>query len=882
MSTQLIDARAHRLRLIAPGAGEGATATLLGTTYGFTELPVSHLPSSADLVEGSYTGRLGDSGEYSLRFPNVAGSKGLYRELFDTDGAQQFVEIYRDSFLEFVGTVARVDIDRGQVVVSGTDAWSLLRRAYERDRVWTGAPQELIQAYTRVPVQIVGDDFDGPSLDAAWAIEGGVNVSVAIVNGCARIAHSAAPSGTPAIRRTISLSSDTWSVSATFQRASSKSSSAGLELLTSGLVSVGKIDINVPPSFTWEGQTLTIPQVTYDQVIPLTVEIARRGRWVFGFMNGQLMGILPVGTSTIARLRVLGYGEFLSAVGSIDVERVQMIEQQSLLARGADLGDYVLPGSYPTGGLRGRYFDGASMQGLSSANRNSRILDPSRAPYGERLDATVDAAALGLPMQPGNSGDYFAVRWFGAVYLRGDLGNYVFELTSVTDGVRLWVGKTAWGAQLIDSWAAASGTKTGTWTAANYGSNAGWYPIVLEYFCDTSAPAITLKFTPPGSTYTDPGGTSITASTKVTIPATSLSPLGCFDNRVQGTSHFDLVQSIAQQFGYQLWCEPMQLESGEFPGRLVPRVRVGSDRDLVLQVDDIDAAEPIMQPGLTLDSSDQSVTVIGSGAGLADGAGSQVTAQVTDIAGAAAALFVLTSWVDAGDIAFADLLRARLSAELALRGSPWEEVRGVPRAQERLADTWPLSSTLSAMRWRPGDGVRLDLPDIGVSDAAPRQILQVTRTFAAEGRTGTQVAFRQRPRSAARSARQLFRAALASQRSYQGRPVTLAGNVVVTSSVGAGAFTDYSRTTLLPSDKVVRAYVRITYNNNAMSLGLEVNGIDRTAALGGGWTVIPVNIDITAYATQASSVSNELYARIQNNGAGVTSVTHQMIVEVLR
>jgi hypothetical protein len=393
-----------------------------------------------------------------------------------------------------------------------------------------------------------------------------------------------------------------------------------------------------------------------------------------------------------------------------------------------------------------------------------------------------------------------------------------------------------------------------------------------------------LQVTPPASTYTDPGGTSITASTKITVPSTSLSPLGCYDNRVQGASHFELVQGAAQAFGYDITLEPQSLESGEFPGRLVPRVRVGDDTDVILEPEDTDAAEPALNPGVTFDASDQTVNLIGTGAGIADGRGSQTTGEVADLAIIDTGLFALEAWVDAGDIAFTDLLAARLNAELALRGTEWEEVRATPRAQERRADTWPLSGTHSAMMWRVGDGVRLRVPDIAVEDTEPRQIIQVTRTFNPEGRTGTQVAFRQRPRSPAKTVRGHLRSALALGRSYQRQKVTLNTELVNSAgaSVSAGGATGYGMINLSPGDKVVRAYCRIYLNTASQSLGLEINGSERTSSLGGGWSTVPVEIDFTGYATQASTTDNRLYVRVLNNGGLSTTPSFQVFVDVLR
>lgn len=891
MSAQVIDGRGFVLRHVAPTASwpsEGGTATVLGRTYGFTVLPMSHLPTSPDLVEGSYTGRLGDAGEFSLTFPNVAGSKGLWRERFSADLSREFIEIYRDEVsaqtLEFVGSIQRVEIDRGVVTVSGTDAWALLRRAYEQDRHWTAAPQEVATAYTRVPVPVIADDHD----DDNWTTVAG---SVSFTGG------QMVMTGTGAVNaeqeRPVTITSDTWRMVCKIDRFTTTTGVSSLRIFlrtTTGtsIVSLGDAFAAVTPRpFRLESdgrsERLIDGRNFVHEIGPMTIVIERKGRWVYGYVNGQLVGIVSYDLSTGDLEWVIRAGSDLSGTHVVYVDSFLFEEDQQLLARGSDLGDYVLPTDQPTGGLRGRYFNDADLE--NSGDRVHVTMAPNREPYGERLDPIVDTSGgLSLPLQPGNSGDWFAVRWFGSVYLRGDLGDYTFEVTSVLDGVRLWVGKTAWGDHLIQDWTTSAGTNTAVWDASDHGSAAGWYPLVLELFVNTGTPAIRLQFTPPGSTYTDPGGTSITASTKRVIPATSLSPLGCYDNRVQGASRFDLVQGAAQQFGYQLWCEPMQLESGEFPGRLVPRLRVGRDTDVVLEVEDRPGVEPALSPGVTIDGADQAVALIGTGGGLADGSGSQVSAEVYDLAGMADALFSLRAFVDAADIAFPDLLAARLSAELGLRATPWEEVRATPRAQEQLADTWPLSQTLAAMRWRPGDALRLIVPDIGVEDTSPRQMLQVTRAFAAGGRTATQVAFRQRPRSAARSVRSLLRSAIASQRSYQGQRISLPSNYIdsSTGTVAASGYTRYTQVALYPGDRIVRAFVRLAFNSAAQDVGIEINGTDRTSALEGPWSTVPVEVDIARYATQVSATDNRLFMRLQNQGGSATAIEFQLFVEVLR
>lgn len=882
----MIDARGHQLRLIAPTsqrASEGGTATLLGKTYGFTALPISALPTSAELVSGSYTGRLGDSGEYSLTFPNVAGSKGLWREIFDPNLALQFLEILRDGVLEFVGAVQRVEIDRGKVTVSGPDAYALTRRVYERDRTWTASPRDVWDAYTRVRVPIEADDFPGNSLAGNWNIlgAGGATVAGGICTSTAAGGNFAGLSDTA-----VPFTSDSWRAVVRFKGiAAGVLPTLAIDLTTTVGLLYGFAPNRLELQSTVSGAAVTTgaaAPITPDKAGPVTMVLERQGRWVFGYVNGVFAGVLPF-DAAFSPTTFRAYGFCTSGGCTVRIDSIVISELKPFLIRGSVKGDYALPGSQPWGGLRGRYFSDADLQGLTATARGARVLSPVRTPAEERLDLVIDSGGGGasaIPPPSGNDGNYFSIRWFGSVYLRLDLGNYVFELNHA-DGVRAWVGKTAWGDQVIDDWVVgASRLVTGTVNAANLGAKAGWYPIVVEHKHDTTAWGIQMKFTPPGTGYTDPGGSAIVASTKIVVPQTSLSPLGCFDNRVQGTAHFDLVGQVAQQFGYQLWCEPKSLESGEFPGRLVPLARVGTDRDVVLRVDDMDGDEPLFSPGLTIDGSEQALAVIGAGAGLPDG-GAQVTGEVSDLTRLTSGLFAMEQWIDAGDIGYPDLFAARIAAELALRNTPWEEVRGTPRAQERLADTWPLTGAAGAMRWRPGDGVRLNLPELSTIDTSPRQMLQVTRAFVGEGRVGTQVAFRQRPRSAAKSVRGALRSAISPQRSYQGQVIPLASEFI-TAAVAAAGFSAYSNLALYPTDQVLRAVLRIPLNSAAQALDVEINGTLRASNLGGTWTKNNVEIDITSYANQNSATDSRLFARIKNTGGSTTTVQFQVVVTVLR
>lgn len=896
----IVDGRGFAIRHVRPGPGEGAaTVDVLDHQMGFEWLPMSTLPTSPDLVEGTYTRRLGDAGEFTLRFPNAASSRGLWREKFHEAGALEWIEIYRAGVLEFAGVIQRVEVTRGTVTVSGGDGWELLKRAYERDRTWNHAPADVIDHYTQVWVEELHEDWSDTS---AWTV--GAYGTFAAVNGQGVMAGGASETVVLATRPIDDIDGD-WEIETGVQVRTDPFGlgvSAAIDIIRSGIPSSSNgvyINNRAPGGTSRSGRVTPDSGLGTVSVLGSAagdinawslrhqIRIRRVGRWLMAWIDGQLIMAAETGTGSLGHtLQIVltwvgpsdpGSPENPSPANTCTAtwDPITLRRLRPFLRRGTSRGDLVLPGDHPTGGLRGRYHNLAANSGFASVpERRVRSLSPVSEPYGQRLDETIDTSGgLSLPLKPGAADDWFGVRWTGSIWLPLAVGAVQVRLLGTDDAGRLWIRDTRWGRQVADGWYGGPGTSEGTFT----GEADGWYPIVVEMVEDAGVATITLQVR--GRGWTDPGGAVIPADTWTTVPSTSLSPLGCHEARIQGQSHFAIVQDVAQQAGYQLLFEPMSLESGEFPGRLVPRLRVGRDTDVVLEVEDSDAAEPIMEPTVTRDSSEQTTRLIGAGSGTADGRGSQTMVEVADHA--TASLFDLEAWVDAGDASLPQLLEARANAELALRNTPWEEVRGVPRGLERLADTWPLTGQLSAMRWRPGDGLRVSVPEIGVRDRECRQLTQVTRQFAAEGRTGTQVAWRQRPRSAAAALRRLALSQALGQRSYQPQHQTLVSSYIST-SVAAGATTDYAIIPLQPQDDVVRAVVRASLNPGGGTLGIEINGLVRTTELGGGWVTVPLEIDITPFATQASASDNRLYVRLSRTGGSTGVIQFQTIVQVLR
>lgn len=871
-----------------------SSTLVLGKPYRAKALPIAYAPGSADLAAGSYTHRLNDSGEFSLTFPNREASDGLpWRERFDTAGHLEFVEVWRDDVLEFVGSVQRIAVDRGQVTVSGPDAFGLLRKAYESDRSWTAGPADVVDTYTGVWRDLVAEEFTSdPGTKFRRATSGfssdASSTTLSVANGIATFANAAGTGLYVSVPVNAHDAPGDWQLDIVFAAGSTATGGTFDPFLgvldkdgatqfwvsvTASTATTGSaaVTFRVSGSTNIVGPTYPVP---ISGMLPMTMTLRRAGRWLFAYVNGKAVGVGPAPTYAPGRLV---FGSFTGSSITLKVESLRYRVRSPFLRRSTTTHDRYLPGDYPTGGLRGRYWSDTDLQGLSASDRAAQILAPQRQPRDERLDATVNTGSITVPVS--GATDYFSVRWFGAVYLRGDLGDYQVRLSGMVGGGRVWVGKTGWGDQVIDDWTVAgSRTTSATVDSTAWGDRAGWVPIVVEFHDDANTQAVALDFYSP-SAYTDPGGTAIAATTWTTIPSTSLSPLGCFDNRTQGASHFDLVQQAASTFGLSLWCEPQQLESGEFPGRLLAKARYGRDTDVILQGEDVDPAEPLIGPSSEVDATDIATTVRGGGAGASSG--SAVVGETFDPSSALAALFDLQAYTDAADITIRDLLGARLEAELALRLVPWQNITGTPRAQERLADTFPLAGSYSAMRWRPGDAVRLWLPEVGVADYVPRQIIQVTRDFQPDGRTATSVGFRQRPKAVGSTLRRLTRAALAPQRTYQRGLVTLSSTRVV-DTVGAGSYTNVMYLNLSPADQVLRCMVSIVGNSAAQSLGLEINGNDRTSALGGGWTLVPLAVDATAYAAPNSSTDNRLYMRVKNNGGSSTIIEAQFFLDVLR
>jgi hypothetical protein len=632
---------------------------------------------------------------------------------------------------------------------------------------------------------------------------------------------------------------------------------------------------------------------------PHTMTMSSDGRFRRAWIDGYLLGSVPETESGChPAMSLAGQGATAQIVVT---EWYARVHQPFLM--GANKGQYVLPGTihtYPWGGLTGRYYNDLQWSNRKEAGTAEyqrmcfapEVSQNTNWQYKDRTDAELNSSVEPLlPPSPGVSAEneYWSCRWFGSIYLKLASAGTHKLIVEVGEqcGVRVFLGKTGVPPGAIESYIETSiGTaRTVTSEFSNNFYEAepkdGWYPIIIEFFHGTGKvegtgvkKSITLKFEAP-ATYTDPGGKTITTKTITIVPSTSLSPLGCVDQRFQGTSHYTILKEIGESFGYQLTVEPRQFESGEFPGVIIPMARAGRNTDEIIESDSILARSPITAFGSVADATDQATSLHGSGSGLPNGQSSQIaveefainrlsTAQLTiEQPGFAAdetpnyesALFDLQAWVDSSGTNSPTLLGNIAASQLALQEAPWQNVEGEPLARDRLSYGFPLRGPLAAFHWHPGDGVRLWLPEINVTDTEPRQLLQVTRNFGPIGRHSTQVGFRQRPLDRTQQVNRLLAKGAQNGRSYQGAAVTVPTNPILESIIGGGNSNPIV-VALAPSDIVISAQLLIYTNQETatpfkpvpLTVQMVKAGVwtNITSMLGGGenYSRVPLVIDL--------------------------------------
>ena len=929
----VLEGRGYEIRLVGPeadvwpGSTPGVAAPPVAlTTYAVLNqpamsarrLPMTNSPNSPDMVSGEWTGRINDAGDFQLVFPNKEASDGLpWRNRFDPSLKRQWIEIYNDGYLEHCGCIEIVDKQRDQITISGHDGLWQTKMAYERDWIVTQAPRDVIDRGTQVSIPVLTDNFSPGSLDPQWTVTATHSSTVTVGSSGGLLMDVSNILGTAEIDSpTISLNSDTstWRAIVTIAQVSLGTLSLfiteGNGMVFQFLLGAGLAILAFLP-FGSGATTVAVTAVPKSVAYSLMLE--SDGEWINAFCNGQFVGGCRrrsdfSSTNSLQANVTLDKIDTVHATATISGIFVEAL--QPFLMAGTDGGDYVLPGfddTYPSGGLHARYFNNLDIQG--DANRLLKIHHPSRTQaysgsggfeYANQQDATINAQQNPLP---GAATSNWSCIWFGAIWLNLSAGNYIFEIdypaVANNQAIRVFIGKTQPGSYRLNNWGTFfSNISGGTFSFNTTQLTAhlsydggtvvrdGWYPIKIEYAVDgTAAAAPVFKITNSPATYTDPGGTVIAAGFQSTVvPATSLSPLGCVDQRYQGISHFDIITKTSQAFGYQISCEPKQIESGLFPGVCAPRIREGSDSDAILKPDDTQRSdtEGLLNYGNKLDGTDTCTSLAGNGAGFQNGTQGQLQGFIYDPNSLAAALFNIQGWQDFSDASFESLLQSLLNSELGLRLAPWQLVTGDPIGHPRLANMWPLSSALAQMRWRPGDGVRIYARDIGVIDLRPRQLLTVTRQIHPNGITGTQVGFSARPKTHEQQLAKAIYQVRRLGRNYQRQLVTLQSDLspyISAGTIAPSGFTAFFGVALLPGDQIVQAQVRFAYNGG--TVGLEINGTDVTTNLNGPWSGLPITINITSLATTAPN-DGRLYLRGINKGGSSIAIQPQLILDVLR
>jgi hypothetical protein len=630
------------------------------------------------------------------------------------------------------------------------------------------------------------------------------------------------------------------------------------------------------------GSPRTVRQTT--DIVALggyTLALELRERWVYFYIDEALVGVTSVwaGDPDTANAQLLLLSES-NPDDFADVAYLILRRTRPWLLRGSDLGAYRLPGAPTPGGLMGSYF--AEDPTLDSDD--AMVLSPMNKPYMRRLDAALSfdaTAALPNTWQPAGTpqGEHFSARWTGAVYL-DDPSAYQFRARA-TDRVRVWIGKTLLGDQIIDDWGSGHTTMTTTASVemplADFGNEPGWYPIVVEYSNVNGVgglivesnknrlmyPGLTLF--PDDDIFPGPEWTTLGA-----VGGLPLAPEGIYEDQVRADSHYNVLKSLADTFGLQFTSEPMSLESGEFPCRLAPRVRVGRDYNKVITDRDIGPTDDEATSIQLTVNAEQSVSTIQADAqGVADqNLSAQLTAEVIDFGRLSSHLFIHSDQEQAADVSIPALLHQRLNSLLALRSSPWEEVGAVVAGRRELLDSFPLTGELAEIAWQPGDGVIRKLHSIRVEDTTPVQMVAVQQGFRPDGAGVPQPSFRQRPRSFREYLRRLQKQVLDAQRNYQG---TMSRD---TGSWGSTANADaYSRVPL-PTDvtNVTKAEIVVLAVSGATTFSLEVNGIIRYTGL-----LTVGRYDILPWVARPNGVDPRMFARaIVTAGPGPVEIQLQI------
>jgi hypothetical protein len=808
----ILEALPVQLRLIQRAA---AGTTVVGAMFA-ARSPLG-VNGTRGYQGGRYETALSEEGSSTVTFPNAAGSDGrLHRDRFDclTRASYQlgdeWIEVWHGlagrGRLLFVGTPTDWQVSRTTITLTLVDGAGLLESQREfAAGFWHHAPRDVFEHYTKAWTTVVSDDFAAGIDSTRWQqpVAGGLSMSLNATTYWEGI--------TPFVDRA-------WRLEVTYDRTLAGTGQVALEMR--GGPSDSRMQLSIRANNTTRVVIGDNTLISEDVVVAAQFELVKKGatlamelrdRFALFYVDGKLVHVLEeslLQSGVVYRPGVLwpGTGDATATGTVIEVKSVMLRRCDPYLMRSTtNRGDLRLPGLRPSGGLRGTYFDDADLRQHATAPYHRRVLGPTRSPYAKRQDATINFAVATPPawQPPGPpSGEYFSVRWTGAIFLDLAASDWFVKLASVQDSAKLWIGRTMWKDMLIGTWGAGGGTVTSGSLRTHLDSSvSGWYPVRLEFAQMGGSGGIALQWaTTVGGAYT-------------AVPATSLSPYGIHEADVRYDSHAEQLKAVATTFGLQYRCEPRSLESGLFPGEVVPRVQVGRDTDKVLTPSEATEVE------VSGSARDTIQTLLADAAGLSDSANAvQLTTEAIDYASVRPSgiadrhMMVHTAYESLADITDPVMLATRLAAMLGLRLAPWEEIAARPRGARELRDTFPLTGSMALFAWEPGDGVRIVDDQLGFADTAPRQIVAPAWPFGPDGLGAPSVRFRQRPRSQQDALRELVRATLLPQRNYQGQLAVVTGTIISVSAPGPGF-----SSAPLPADlaDVVRATLVVGFKTDA-------------------------------------------------------------------
>lgn len=800
-----------------------AQKSFLGVLFGAS---TDGLNGDTGFQSGQYEERIYDEGSFTILFPNAPGPDGAShldrflilatpKRFSDAVDAldlyrpgDEWIEIWDENELLFVGIPVTPTPSRQSIAISGMDPTYLLKKTREFWGVyWNHAPRDVWEHYTSVWTPIIADDFQipafggnansGETADNRWMYTSALDgpATTARIQGTGRIKAD------PAYAFPVGIHSDgrddAWRVETEFVRS---------KLGDGEYVRVGLWDVeaNIPQIYI-EFKEKSSFMVCYDEPLqdyirvnakiptdppgPFQVVVEGRERWIYFWVNQTLWGVLAMPWGPY---NCVPYVAVSSNSAHADFRNIICRRTQPYLMNGDLHGDYHLAGPLPSGGLNARYYndiqltdDVGESHALDTGTYGLRVFNPAQtALIGTREDGPLDFDSDDGQWWPDGTshGLWWSVRWTGSVKLNLESSDTLLRYTTKQEGARVWVAKTKFTDAYLDSWLKlpyspdagpaggqlSDGTpKTGGSLRAHIGPDDdgnhhdAWYPILIEYG-QRYVPGTAFKLE-----YSEDGGNNWNV-----VPPERLSRFGIFYDQVRLDSHGEVLKTLADTFALQARVEPRPMEHAAFPGEFVPRNRVGRNTNKV-----IDSHEAL-DYSTSISADTVADTILADGSGIADSTQTtQLTLEAVQYDGLEFRMMIMSEYETFGDVAASELLDQRINSLLALRSSPWEEVNAAPRGGQKheYIDAFPMSGDLAEFFWRPGDGVRITLPEIGVMDGSPRQILGVQRNFVPEGLQAAVVSFRQRPRNLREFMRQIQRRIANKGRNYQGQIIRTTG-----------------------------------------------------------------------------------------------------------